>query len=409
MARTAVEFVVVGDELHLIYRPRDDTSWVYRKFKDDEQLVIKRTFYLTRANLAEDKIDDVVIDAVAGMEFDDEPELRFVVARAEDEYFRFDPKVLPVGVPVLFTKQAKPTWKWFSTENNTSVLAVAAELMPSRIVIGGSAEDAVPIIEYVKLVNQFPTGYELKRYVLARVGTILRQYTDAKVDAEAMLQRYVAKRISVNSNDLVEPIRAIEVTKFQFLLERLKEMLACEDGYSESLWQDQILAIVRLLNPKYIAAFKSVHIADSDTGKGRQLDILLVDASGNVDVIEIKKPFNKCVMSDAVYRDNHIPLRELSGSIMQIEKYIFHLSRWGRDGEEILTKRFASKLPTNFRVRIVNPSGLVIMGRDHNLSKAQRRDFEIFRRQTKNIVDVITYDDLLRRLEAVLEQLKAGR
>jgi hypothetical protein len=30
------------------------------------------------------------------------------------------------------------------------------------------------------------------------------------------------------------------------------------------------------------------------------------------------------------YRNNHIPLRELSGAVMQIEKYIYYLNRWGK-------------------------------------------------------------------------------
>ena len=33
------------------------------------------------------------------------------------------------------------------------------------------------------------------------------------------------------------------------------------------------------------------------------------------------------------YRGNHVPARELSGSIMQAEKYLFYLSKSGRDGE----------------------------------------------------------------------------
>lgn len=50
-----------------------------------------------------------------------------------------------------------------------------------------------------------------------------------------------------------------------------------------------------------------------------------------------------------------------------------------------------------------------ILGRDHNLTHAQRHDFEIIRRQYKHIADIITYDDLLRRLNFMLEQLRAGR
>lgn len=67
------------------------------------------------------------------------------------------------------------------------------------------------------------------------------------------------------------------------------------------------------------------------------------------------------------------------------------------------------KLPGGLKISIVNPCGLIIMGRDNDLTSPQRADFEIFRRQNKDVVDVVTYDDLLRRLGRVLEHFKAGR
>ena len=61
-----------------------------------------------------------------------------------------------------------------------------------------------------------------------------------------------------------------------------------------------------------------------------------------------------------------------------------------------------------FKIRIINPLGILIMGRCNMLSEAQRREFEVLRRDSKGIVDVITYDDLLARLQAVLNQLRSG-
>ena len=50
---------------------------------------------------------------------------------------------------------------------------------------------------------------------------------------------------------------------------------------------------------------------------------MLVDAGGNVDIVEIKRPFADSLMSGGQYRGNHVPKQELSGTIMQMEKYIF--------------------------------------------------------------------------------------
>ncbi|MBI5891895.1 MAG: DUF4263 domain-containing protein [Nitrosomonadales bacterium] len=184
-------------------------------------------------------------------------------------------------------------------------------------------------------------------------------------------------------------------------------MLASEETYSEAAWQSEILQIVLLLNPKYIKAIQSAPVRDIDRGAMREIDILLIDASGNVDVIEIKKPFNKCIVTEGLHRDNHIPMRELSGSVMQVEKYIYYLNRWGADGEVALTEKYRDKLPQGFSIKITNPTGIIIMGRDNNLTEIQRRDFEVVKRKYKNIADIITFDDLLRRLEFAIKQFSA--
>ena len=93
---------------------------------------------------------------------------------------------------------------------------------------------------------------------------------------------------------------------------------------------------------------------------------------------------------------------------MQIEKYIFWLNKSGRTGELLLNKDYADKLPTGLNIKITNPSGIIIMGRSLFMSEEQKDDFEVIRRKYKNVVDIITYDDLLNSLSVTLENLKAN-
>ena len=101
------------------------------------------------------------------------------------------------------------------------------------------------------------------------------------------------------------------------------------------------------------------------------------------------------------YRDNHVPMRELSGTIMQLEKYLYHLNRWGQIGEDKLNERYADQLPAGLHIKIVNPSGMIIMGRDNAFTSGQRTDFEVIRRKYRHVVEIMTYDDLLRRLQTI--------
>ena len=46
------------------------------------------------------------------------------------------------------------------------------------------------------------------------------------------------------------------------------------------------------------------------------------------------------------------------------------------------------------------------MGRETGLTNDQLHDFEIVKRKYKNIVDIITYDDLLKRIKSCIEQFE---
>jgi hypothetical protein len=292
MADPVIKFTVAGDELHMHYQPRDGDEWVHRRFEKGEDLLVKRTFRLTKQLLVDPPAAALAVDPDDAEELkfgDDESILTFVVARAVDDvYFEFDDSVLEVGIPVLLERAARPTWKWFTAEERTSVMRVIASLGPSRIVIGGSSPDAIPLDVYEGFIAQFPTEVERAKYVRARISGVVRQYTDAKVDAVANLATYVDRRTSQTPRDLQGLLRETEIHKFELLLQHLERMLAAPVGtYNERAWQNEILQIIRLLYPKYIAAFPSVPVKDFEASTTRQLDFMLVDvswaAAGSID------------------------------------------------------------------------------------------------------------------------------
>jgi hypothetical protein len=73
---------------------------------------------------------------------------------------------------------------------------------------------------------------------------------------------------------------------------------------------------------------------------------------------------------------------------------------------KFLTNKYQSELPAGFDIKITNPSGIIIMGRENNLSVGQKRDFEVVKRKYNNVIDIITYDNLIQRLETSINQYK---
>jgi len=277
-------------------------------------------------------------------------------------------------------------------------------MVSQSIYVGGDNESAIPESVYRDLLKEFPNTYELNRYASARISSILSSYLDTKEDYEEQYQKYLNRKISKKGANLKVKFSEVELLKYTSLLEKLKSMLNDEVSYSETQWQEELLQIILLLYPKYIYVFKEAPVRDTYNNTNRSIDYLLVDSSGNTDIIEIKKPFDRCIVTERTYRDNYIPLRELSGTVMQIEKYIFYLSKWGRKGEEKLTKHYKDDIADGFQIKITNPSGIIIMGRNKGMSITQQQDFEVIKRKYKNVIDIITYDDLIQRLEFTIAQ-----
>jgi hypothetical protein len=298
----------------------------------------------------------------------------------------------------------------FLTEDWHLIFKFIDRLVNEEIYIGGDFETAIPISDYEILLESFPTKYELNIYSDMRITRILREYLGTMSDAEKKFNRHIQKKESrIKQHTTTHKYTRYEILKYRFIYDSIDGMLKRSESYSEKEWQRRILEFILLIMPKYIKALENVKVHDSYTNPDRPTDrfcdIMLIDANGYIDLIEIKKPFPNCLMSPKQYRDNHIPKRDLSGAAMQIEKYIFHLNKWGTEGEKKLNKKYRNELPDNVSIKITNPKGLLIIGKD-DFNGEQKSDFEIVKRHYSNIVDIITYDDLLGRLKNCIAMLE---
>jgi hypothetical protein len=287
-----------------------------------------------------------------------------------------------------------------------SILKKIDDKVKQPVYIGGNKENILPSEVFEKLLRTFPNSYEVNLYREAKITSILGNYFSEVPDLEEKYNKYLNKKTQVRKNIIRKTFKESEIVKYETLLDKLKYMLGNEIGYSENQWQEEILQIILLLFPKYIAVFTEVGFKDIYSNKNRRLDYGLIDFNGNLDLIEIKKPFEKNLISKIKYRDNHLPNKDLSGAIMQIEKYIYYLNKLGRQGEKKLTNKYKNDLPEGLEIKIVNPNGMIIMGRDNTMEASELGDFEIIKRKFKNIIDIFTYDDLIRRLEVTISQLK---
>lgn len=389
-----------GPNLFLIYTPENNSGeWLRHQLElTGEASISARLFHVTRERL---------VDLDQGVGDYDEEDFVFRIGIVSAGYYCIDRDVLGINFDLDIHVSIRLERKIFCAERNISIFRRFNDFALESLTIGGEQEGTLPAEVFGQLLKKFPNSYELDRYAKARISSIIRNHLPIENDFQIDYESYLNKKESHKGSQPLEVLAPYESEKFGELVEKMEQMLEHSSAYSEKQWQDEILQIVLLLFPRYIRAFKEGPVNDSWANKTRRIDFLLVDASGFIDVIEIKKPSEQHLVTSNRYRDNHVPLRELGGTIMQVEKYLYHFNRWGQKGEVKLKKKYASELPKDFEIKIVNPNGLIIMGRDKGLTDEQKSDFEVIRRKYRNVLDIVTYDDLLRRLKVIRNHFKS--
>lgn len=393
-----IDFTRHEDKLIMRYQPERNEAWLVEPLKREEDIPLSSRTFFVRQEIYRTDIDDgdLGMDAC----------YRFIVGQLEGDYYRMDRRFLGIEYDLFMHQSLTFKRTTFVATTNLAIFRGFNNFGFEELWIGGDRPDALPKPVFEEMLDQFPTTWELKKYANARVSSIIRNYVPHEVDFEEKYRSYMERKQSRQGFQPLEVFSDYEAEKYSDLLEKLKDMLAQAEGYTEAQWQAEIIQIIQLLYPKYVHAIPEAPVRDSLAGRNRKIDFMLVDASGYVDAVELKKPFAECIVTNTRYRDNHVPMRELNGTVMQLEKYLYHLNHWGQQGEQKLNERYGDQLPDDVAIKVVNPSGMIIMGRDKDLTEDQRNDFEVIRRKYRHVLEIMTYDDMLRRLEVIRNQLK---
>ena len=410
-----LEFRVTTKSIMLDYRPEDQGgAWLVSQLKLGTARLSK-IFHFTKDDLVGELED---WDDGAG----EEQDFTFRVASKSGAYYRIPGRIFRIPNDVLIAPaDIEVKRKTFAAERDISIMRRLSKFYPDgeAIKLGGPDEDAIPAALFQAMLARFPNTMEVNRYADARVATILEGFLNPFKDLRREYEDYLSKRRSVLADKSWPQTELFqsEIVKFEYVRDVLATLLSSDTKHSEADWQRLIIPLLLLIFPKYVVVLEKVRLEDHYYVPGektrREIDIALVDANGNLDIIEVKQPFENAVLGRAEYRHNFVPGRELVGSIMQAEKYLFHLAKWGVDGEQKLTRRYAARLPTGLGIKVTNPKAMILIGRDQKvgatpaLTERQLADLEVIKRKYANMIDIMTYDDLLRRLGRIVESLKS--
>lgn len=387
-----ISFEKVNKELILCYSPAMGTGELVDRLSSGEEIWIKHTFVVKKSLLRNSDEPDF------------EDTLRFCIGSFDDSYTLLNPEVINTDHKFFFSNDIKLKQSMFVAYRNISILRKIDALVERDIYVGGSwdARGGMPFEAYQSLIESFPKTAELDKYANSRIATCIKEFFPECDKYDQIYERFLTKGKHIHS--VLGKNAEIELAQFSAALEELKQLLNNGAGINEADWQIRIRDILQLLYPKYILCTREITFSGID-GYDKRPDFVLVDANGYVDILEIKKPDVKILTEQASYRNNYVPVREFSGAIQQIEKYIFCMTSIEKSQREVVNK-LSALLPEAITPEIVNPQGILIAGRSKGFNPQQKRDFELIKRQYKHVADIMTYDDLVARFENVVTSLK---
>lgn len=392
MSSKSIKVVCEEKCLNIIYSPAINFDVIEKNIND--RTWIKGTFWVNKTNIVEINQDDESIC--------------FTIAKTKENYYLLDREVFGIKHNISIEKKLNISDKWFITYPKTSVIKKIDELLQDDLCIvadENGEENYLPSRAFLELIEVFPNSYEVKKYVSSRISYLLSTYVEGVWKNKESYERYLEKKEANLPLSSFPNIKLMGYEMYKKAYDELELMLKNSMSYSEKEWQRRIYEIICVLYPKYIARFREIEVG-TDGRHMKTPDFMLVDSAGFVDILEIKKPDGIKVVSTTEYRNNYVASRDLEGAIVQIEKYIYILNHEGEARVKKIQDKVRNHLPSNFRLKVVNPQGILLLGRSNNLTDEQLFDFEIIKRQHKNIVDIMTYDDLLKRFRNILNQIK---
>lgn len=376
-------------------------NWIDENIEQNINFKLAKIFDLNSTKLIQ-----VNSDQTSDSLGEDYKEYSFIIGNRIGKWFKLDNDVLGLKYNCYISSEADIVVDYFLTGTNINVLKKITDLINTDLYIGPDKDSNLILEEFENLISLFPTAYEIGLYRDARVTSVLRNYFDNVSDKKHLYEKYLNKKFDgkqLSTGKIKNIVRETEILKYEAILQSLKEMLKNENEYTENDWQNQIVDLITILFPKYIKVIKELKFKDVND-KNRRLDFGLIDFDGNLDILEIKKSASIDILAKGLYRDNYIANRDLIGSVMQIEKYIYYLNKGGHSLSNRLNDKYSRDL--GLEINITNPKGIILLGRSNNLTRFQKNDFELIKRKYNNIVDILTYDNLIERVEKIINSFK---
>ncbi|RSN28627.1 hypothetical protein DL990_28685 [Amycolatopsis sp. WAC 01416] len=197
--------------------------------------------------------------------------------------------------------------------------------------------------------------------------------------------------------------KALGISRIERFIERAKALMSSDNESAwQTLLQEENWAVSQVFADPVVIVGEKVYVGGKDytRKKGNEADFLYRrEISDDCLIVEIKTPKTPLLYTKKEYRNRVYNIdKELAGATQQIRQYSYSLSESYRqiaDQDDPEFRAFAPRL-------------LLIIGSSSSLENVtQKRSFEFYRKNQHD-VQIITFDELIRKAEALLDLLSSS-
>lgn len=230
-------------------------------------------------------------------------------------------------------------------------------------------------------------------------------------DGFVSLMKWIASQ--ENSRKVIESLPKLDLSDLAeinalagigVLKKALETWTANKENSDESFWQETLTRYSFVFSQAFsapVVVFGSkVYVGGKSVqgGGGKEPDFLLKnELTAHLLVVEIKTPATE-LLSKSPYRPPNVfaATRELAGAVTQVARY-----------KDTFLQNYGNlRLETEEAFRLADPRCLVVIGNTDELdTEAKRESFELFRRTMRGM-EIITFDELFRKVEVLLHLLE---
>jgi hypothetical protein len=419
---------VEGNNVFIVYTPEENSDWLKEKTQNSETPhLLKKTFRVSKGILDEGRFV-YQMGNISENNDDYYDTYYFIIGRREssESDYKFDKEILNINYNLFISADIELKINYFyktgisvfhtigEVFNGESLYIKSDERLTSEDENCEIPENELPFSQFKYFLKNIPNKTELDHYKHSRYTSVLKNYITVD-DAERKHEIYVNRKLKLElKSSETNAFSEYETLKYEFVLNKMRGLLDKKhlNNYistPEKEWQEEILKVFRLIYPKYVYIGEKLNLKSFKDCSRLETDITITDFEGNIDLIEIKKP-SPDIFYKSKYRKNYYPVREITGTCMQLQNYLISLQKTKTEDLNSAPNKDHLQVPNNFDVKAITPKGIIIYGLEEQLTTEEAKsDFQILKNMYANIIDFITYDDLIRRLERIITAMKISK